>query len=410
VGHCTYFRNRHFMQDGDLCRAYGATLRLVLTGNDTVVVRHNTLAGEGDAQIVHTGGTSSDRIMIQNNVGVGFPYFVDGTKRGFTGGSVSGEKTVSGNLAWNVVSCPTGVTCANPTLADMTLAGFDAEPLDGSPVIDKVAVMSSVPTDFLLQPRPAGASSDIGAYEVQDGSGTTPAPEPEPEPEPDPTPEPTPTCTRAAPTVTLQGDSSAAAPGATKAYAFKATNNDSAACSNTTFQVARSVPTGWTGTLSASSVTLAPGASGNLTLSVTSSTTAAGGSYGIGTAVGSAVGSLHTAQASATYTVSVPEADPVDLAASVGTDRTVYAPGDTVHFSARVMGDGVPVEGATVQFSSDLHKSMELQLTATTDRNGYARGSIDLKRGRWAEGRFRIEAAASEGASTTTATTAFEVR
>ncbi|WP_460815070.1 hypothetical protein, partial [Luteimonas pelagia] len=42
VGHCTYFRNRHFMQDGDLCRAYGATLRLVLTGNDTVVVRHNT--------------------------------------------------------------------------------------------------------------------------------------------------------------------------------------------------------------------------------------------------------------------------------------------------------------------------------------------------------------------------------
>ncbi|QDW65931.1 hypothetical protein [Luteimonas granuli] len=126
VGHCTFFKGKYFMQDGDSCRAYGAALLLNLTGNDTVTVRHNTIAGEGEAQIVHKNSQSSDRVHILNNVAVGFPYFVDGSRSAFSAGKAPGTRTVSGNLAWNVSSCPEGVTCDSHDLPELTLAAFDS--------------------------------------------------------------------------------------------------------------------------------------------------------------------------------------------------------------------------------------------------------------------------------------------
>ncbi|MGY0561814.1 hypothetical protein ACW7G2_14010, partial [Luteimonas sp. A277] len=56
-------------------------------------------------------GNSSDRIDIRNNVVVGFPYFVNGGKRAFNAGRAPGTLNISGNLAWNVGSCPDGATC-----------------------------------------------------------------------------------------------------------------------------------------------------------------------------------------------------------------------------------------------------------------------------------------------------------
>ena len=175
VGHCTFFKGKYTMQDSESCRAYGATLLLNLTGNDTVTVRHNTLAGEGDAQIVHTGGQSSDRINILNNIAVGFPYFVNGQARPFNAGNAPGTKSISGNLAWNVSSCPSGVSCSqNPKLANMSLAAFDAEPLAGSPAIDTAPRIAAVTTDFLDGARPVGVANDIGAYEYGSDAGVPP--------------------------------------------------------------------------------------------------------------------------------------------------------------------------------------------------------------------------------------------
>lgn len=168
VGHCTFFGTSHFMLEGDSCRAYGATLLLRMTGNDTAIVRHNTIVGEGDAPITYQGGNSSDRIFIQNNVVIGFPYFVNGTLRPFSAGPAPAVKTFSGNLAWNVASCPSHAICGqNPRLTNMTLAGFDGRPLAGSPVIDAAPPIAAVIDDFLGRPRPVGAGPDIGAYEVQ---------------------------------------------------------------------------------------------------------------------------------------------------------------------------------------------------------------------------------------------------
>ena len=109
VGHCTYFKGKYNMTEGDICRAYGATVLLVLNGGHTATLRHNTLAGEGDGNITYSG--SSGRIDILDNVVVGFPYYLDGSRRAFNAGRAPDTLNISGNLGWNLSSCPSGVSC-----------------------------------------------------------------------------------------------------------------------------------------------------------------------------------------------------------------------------------------------------------------------------------------------------------
>lgn len=98
---------------------------------------------------------------------IGSPYFVDASLRPFSGGQAPAAKTFSGNLGWNLASCPNHATCQNPRLTNMTLGSFDGTPLADSPVIDAAPPIPAVVDDFLGRPRPVGAGPDIGAYEVQ---------------------------------------------------------------------------------------------------------------------------------------------------------------------------------------------------------------------------------------------------
>jgi hypothetical protein len=388
VGHCTYFRGKYNMVDGDLCRAYGSTLLLILTGNDTATVRHNTIAGEGDAQIAYGEGASSDRVYVQNNVVVGFPYYRSTSSQTLmAGGSAPAAKSFSGNMGWKVASCPSGTTCSqDPKLTNMTLASFDAEPLSGSPVVDKAPMISAVTTDFLLGKRPTGAANDVGAYEF--GAG---APAPTPTPTPDPSP--TPSCTRAAPTLTISGSTTPKTPGARNPYTVRVKNNDSSGCSNTKFALARTVPSGWLGSLSATSITLAPGASGSATLTVTSTKKSATGPYAIAVGTSSTVGSIHTRSASSTYYVGSG-----GLTETLTTSKSTYVGGETVTLSARVLRYGKPVSGAQVVFNAlKPNKVNRVILEATTNAEGWASRSFTSGTGSSSIGTYVLTAKATSG-------------
>jgi hypothetical protein len=253
-------------------------------------------------------------------------------------------------------------------------------------------MISAVANDFLKQPRPVGAANDIGAYEMQGGGTTTPPP---------------PTCTHAAPTLTMTGPTTAVAAGTRNSYALSLKNNDSAGCSNTTFALARTVPSNWTGTLSATSVALAPGASASATLAVTSPTTAAAGSYGIGVGTSSSVGSIHTDNASATYVVSAPVV--TTLTETVGTDKATYTLGQKIYASARVLKGGVAVSGATVSFVA-LKSSSTMTASGTTDSNGYARVTFATGKSSKSIGTYQLTATATSAGQTTKATTTFSVQ
>ena len=171
VGHCGYFKGKHFMVDGDLCRAGGNAVQLALTPTASVNIRHNTITGEGGALIGAVKGGGNARVHVQNNVMVGFPAF---HKRGILTDVFYADDAVAtlrwtGNLVWNVKGgeCPAGSICGrDPKLANMSLASFDAQPLAGSPVLGQVPTPGGIGRDFRGRPRPMDGPSAIGAIEL----------------------------------------------------------------------------------------------------------------------------------------------------------------------------------------------------------------------------------------------------
>lgn len=110
------------------------------------------------------------------------------------------------------------------------------------------------------------------------------------------------TCTRQVPTLSASPASQTAAPGTTLAYTLSVTNNNSAACPSATFNVGQSLPAGFTGSLGATSLTLAPGATASVAWNVAASTTIADGVYTVNANVGEA-SVTNTAATHAGYTV-----------------------------------------------------------------------------------------------------------
>jgi hypothetical protein len=111
------------------------------------------------------------------------------------------------------------------------------------------------------------------------------------------------TCVRAAPALVLSGPTSSLAAGSTATYTLSVSNRDGSGCAATAFALARSVPTGWSGVLGATNLTLSPGISASTTLTVVSSSTAAAANYTIAAGTSSAAGVVHTASASTTYAI-----------------------------------------------------------------------------------------------------------
>jgi hypothetical protein len=217
---------------------------------------------------------------------------------------------------------------------------------------------------------------------------------------------PPPTCVRAAPTISITGSTTAVAAGSSKSYTVSLSNEDSSTCAATTFNLARSIPSGWTGTLAASSLSLSPGSTGTTTLNVTSATTATAGSYGIAVGTSSNVGSAHTANAATTYAVATTSST---LTETVGTDKTSYLRGQTVYMSARVLNSGAAVNGASVKFTVTLPGGASAVLTATSGSDGYARSTYKLGKGKAAVGNYTLRADASSGGGTATSSIGFGV-
>ena len=218
---------------------------------------------------------------------------------------------------------------------------------------------------------------------------------------------PAPSCVRNAPTVTLTGPTAALAAGTQAAYTVAVANRDSSACAATNFALARSIPSGWTGTLDASSLALAPGASGSTVLRVASPASAAAGSYGIGVGTSSTVGGVHTASASGTYSVA---AAATNLSDSVATDKASYMRGETVAMSALVKRDGLAVAGAAVKFTLTLPGGGTTVVNATSGSDGYARGSYKLGKAKNTIGTWALRADATLSGASASATTTFSVR
>ncbi|MGA0608812.1 MG2 domain-containing protein [Caldimonas sp. KR1-144] len=210
-------------------------------------------------------------------------------------------------------------------------------------------------------------------------------------------------CVPAAPAIGITGGATVSA-GTAVAYGVSVTNKDSSNCAATSISLQSVVPAGWSASFANPVVSLAPGASAMTTLTVTSPVTAAAGTYGItAKAVNGANASL-VGSASASYSVAA-----AALAASVTTNKAVYARNDTVRMTARVNAGGVPVANATVGFTLVRPDGTQVTQSASTDSNGVATSSYRLSR-KEVVGAWQVRASASRNGSTASASGTFAVQ
>ena len=156
----------------------------------------------------------------------------------------------------------------------------------------------------------------------------------------------TPTCVRNTPTLTVDAGGAAVAAGTAKTYTVRLTNRDSASCAAASFSLSRSVPAGWTSTLSPASGSLAPGAVLTSQLVATSPASAAAGAYTIGLGAASGI-SQHTINASTTYTVASPVCTRSAPLFTVSGSTTAVAAGTSVAYTLQVTNRDSASCGAT---------------------------------------------------------------
>lgn len=107
------------------------------------------------------------------------------------------------------------------------------------------------------------------------------------------------TCARSAPQVSFSPASQTGAPGSALTYNVTVSNLNSSACGTSTFAVSQAVPGGFTGSLAASSLSIAAGGSASTSVQVTSSTAALDGTYTFDvSAMDSAAGTASTSHGS----------------------------------------------------------------------------------------------------------------
>lgn len=173
-------------------------------------------------------------------------------------------------------------------------------------------------------------------------------------------------CAHAAPLVSITPSTQTltSLPGSAS-YSVKVTNQDGSACAAASFGLAYTVPTGWSSTLTPSSLNLGPGANSVATLAVTALAGTANGSYSLGG--GTVADSDHAAvQASATAVVNVssggadttPPSVPANLKASLLVNKVkltwnVSSDGGSGVAGYRVLRNGTLIATTTAPLYND---------------------------------------------------------
>jgi len=229
-------------------------------------------------------------------------------------------------------------------------------------------------------------------------------------------PPPPSTCTHVAPLVSLGPSQTAGvAAGTTVSFTLSVTNKDVSPCTASVFSLTSSVPSGWTGALTAASLSVSPGASASTTLKVTSPTSATNASYTASSSAKNTAAATVSASASASYVVSNPPppscthvAPGVTLAAS---QTSSVSAGTTVSFTLSVTNKDVgPCTASTFTLSSGVPAAWSGTLTtASLSLAPGASNSTTLKVTSPAsalDGSYTVSASAKNSAATTASASA----
>ena len=175
-------------------------------------------------------------------------------------------------------------------------------------------------------------------------------------------------CIAANPTVSISPSQSQYVTSGTPVnFTVTVTDNDTSSCAPATFNLANTVPSGWAGVWSATSLSLSPGKSGSATLTVTSPVGTADGTYNVGASAVNASANAYIGTAAATYVINT-----APLSMSLITDQSSYLPGQTVTVTVTLLYGALPDVGASVTVTITPPKGRPTNLSGTTASNGVA--------------------------------------
>ncbi len=186
-----------------------------------------------------------------------------------------------------------------------------------------------------------------------------------------------PACTAANPSVSISpSQGSSVTSGTAVNFTATVTDNGSSGCTASTFNLASALPSGWAGIWSAAGLSLSPGKSGSATLTVTSPTGTADGSYNVSVSAINASGASYSGSAAGTYVISTPGA----LSVSLWTDQSTYLPGQTVAIRVSLLNGTSPDVGASVTVAVTSPSGRTTTLSGTTGSNGLVSLNYKLSR------------------------------
>jgi hypothetical protein len=197
-------------------------------------------------------------------------------------------------------------------------------------------------------------------------------------------------CVRGNPSLTVSPSASQwVSPGTTVSYQVSVTNNDSAGCAASSFDLQAGVPVGWFGLFDDSTLALSSGASASTTLRVTSPTSAPNGYYTIGVKAANSSASVYAASLSVTCAIMS------GLDVSVSSDRDSYTASQTATITAGVTSAGVAVSGVNVAFTITKPNGVKVNGKATTGANGTAIFKYRFNKQKDPVGIYQVAAGAS---------------
>ena len=207
-------------------------------------------------------------------------------------------------------------------------------------------------------------------------------------------------CNRVAPAVALTPPNPSVNSGTSTGYTLSLTNNDTAGCTASTFNLASVLPTGWATSFSPATLTVSPGQT--LTATMTKSVPAgfAPGTYPVDANASDVNHAAVTATANITVT-----APPEPILVSLTANTTTVSARSNVTLTATVTKQaGGPAAGATVTFTVTRGGAGSSTYNVTANTNGVATLSYRAQQ----RGTYSATArATSNGASATSNTVTF---
>jgi hypothetical protein len=208
-------------------------------------------------------------------------------------------------------------------------------------------------------------------------------------------------CTHSNPNVSISpGQTQWLKSGTAFTYTITVSNTESGGCPTSNFNLQGSIPAGWSASYSASSLSIAPGASSTASLYVTSPVGTLDGTYGVGT---NAANGSYNGNANAAYTIVS------SLGVNAASGASTYSRTQKASVTATVRAGGSVLPGATVTFTMTKPNGTVVTQSATTGSNGTASFTYAFNKRLDPTGTYQVKAVSNANGLAGQGTTSFLV-